>query len=80
MQREKLYSSHQTAFLIVGHYAFEMDEMLSDQISMLQKDNTNNKFIIFFLFHLSIACTDCRGAHAVAFIIFCFYLRKHIKR
>jgi hypothetical protein len=55
LQREKLYNSHKTAFLIVGHFAFE------------------------FLFDLFIAYIDCRAYHAASFVIFCFYLRKHIR-
>ena len=47
MQREKLYNSHKTAFLIVGHFTFEMDGILSDQVLMLRKDNKNKKCLFF---------------------------------
>jgi hypothetical protein len=49
VQHEKLYKLYKTDFFIVAYFAFKMDNILSDQISTLLKDNANEKFLFIFL-------------------------------
>ncbi len=50
MQREKLYELHKTTYFFVAVFVFKTNQVLSDQISMLLKDNLfpREKEMIFF--------------------------------
>ena len=45
MQRVQLYNLHKATCFIVACFAFKMDKLLSDQISTLRRNNTNEEFL-----------------------------------
>jgi len=71
MRNEKLYNLHKTAFFIVASFAFKMDNILSDRISTLQKDNMNEKFIFsYFIFLSTIQIVELFRLHLSPYFIF----------
>ena len=73
MQRAKLYNLHTTAFLIVAHFALKMDNVLSDQISTLRKNNTNEKFLCScFTFLSPIEIVQLFTLHLATYFVFIY--------
>jgi len=68
-------------FFIVACFAFKMDKILSDQISTLQKDNTNENFLFsYFRFLSPVQIVELFMLHLSSYSIFLKKLYEAIKR
>ena len=60
-------------FFIVARFAFKMDKTLSDQISTLRKDYTNEKFLFsYFVFLSPIQIVELFTLHLSSYFVFIY--------